>query len=132
MVISDLAQVASALDGAVKIGGLLGDATNYHLASGGTAWHARLDIACSESVGVRHDDRIALAEACELVHQASVAHDDVQDEASLRRGRQSATAKSGAPAVLCVGDHLLVSAFAQLDSLLCNPDLIRLFAAGIF
>lgn len=131
MVTSDLAQVASKLQDAAQVAGLLGSATSYHLASGGKAWRARLAIACGQALGVRRDDRIVLAVACELVHQASVIHDDIADAAPQRRGRQSATARFGASTALCVGDHLLVSAFAQLASLPRCPDLVRLFATAI-
>ena len=128
---SDLALVASALDDAARIGGRLGEATRYHLASGGRAWRARLSVACGLALGVRRDDIVRLAGACELVHQASVVHDDVQDGAPMRRGRDSVTAKFGAATALCVGDHLLVCAFAQLAPLPGSPALTRLFAAGI-
>jgi len=128
---ADLSLVASALDDAARIGGRLGDATRYHLGSGGTAWRARLAIACGLALGVRRDDIIRLACACELVHQASVVHDDVQDGAPRRRGCDSVTAKFGAATALCVGDHLLVCAFAQLAPLPGSPSLTRLFAAGV-
>lgn len=131
MVTSDLAQVASKLRDAAQVGGLLGGATSYHLASGGKAWRARLAIACGQALGVRRDDRIGLAVACELVHEASVIQDDIQDAAPQRRGQQSAMARFGASTAMCVCDHLLVSAFAQLASLPCSPDLIRLFATAI-
>ncbi|MGI4951480.1 MAG: polyprenyl synthetase family protein [Janthinobacterium lividum] len=131
MVTSDLAEVASGLGDAARIGGLLGEATRYHLASGGTAWRAQLAIECGHALGVRRVDCILLAVACELVHQASVVQDDAQDKAPLRRGQESAAAKFGAATAVCVGDHLLVSAFAQLAALPRSPDLIRLFGHGI-
>jgi geranylgeranyl pyrophosphate synthase len=131
MFTSDSFQISAALSEAARIGGLLGDATAYHLASGGKAWRARLAIACCESLGVPLEDSVGLAVACELVHQASVVHDDVQDEAPLRRGRLSVAEKFGAPAAVCVGDHLLATGFAQLAALPAGAALIRLFSAGI-
>jgi geranylgeranyl pyrophosphate synthase len=131
MLTSDTSQIASVLHDAVRIGGLLGDATAYHLASGGKAWRARLATECCEALGVHPQHSVRLAVACELVHQASVVHDDVQDAAPLRRGRASVGAKFGVPAALCVGDHLLVNAFVELATLPASPALARLFGAGI-
>jgi geranylgeranyl pyrophosphate synthase len=127
----DIFQISAALNEAARIGGLLGDATAYHLASGGKAWRARLATSCGQALGVQPQDHFGLAVACELVHQASVVHDDVQDAAPLRRGRASVAARFGAPAALCVGDHLLVTAFAQIAELPAGPALARLFGAGI-
>jgi geranylgeranyl pyrophosphate synthase len=128
---ADLSSVASALDDASRIGGRLGDATRYHLGSGGRAWRARLAIACGLALGVCRDDIVRLACACELVHQASVVHDDVQDGASMRRGLDSVTATFGTATALCVGDHLLVCAFAQLAPLPGSAPLTQLFATCI-
>ena len=124
-------EISSALSGATRIGGLLGDATTYHLASGGKAWRARLATDCCRALGVHSQANVGLAIACELVHQASVVHDDIQDGAPQRRGRASVAAKFGAAVALCVGDHLLVSAFSQLTTLPQSPALARLFGAGI-
>jgi geranylgeranyl pyrophosphate synthase len=131
MFTSDTFEISAVLNEAARIGGLLGDATAYHLASGGKAWRAGLAASCGHALGVQPQDHFGLSVACELVHQASVVHDDIQDEAPLRRGRASVAARFGAPAALCVGDHLLVTAFAQLAALPAGPALIRLFGAGI-
>ncbi len=128
---SDIFAISAVLNEAAGFSGLLGDATAYHLASGGKAWRAGLATCCGQALGVQKQDHFGLAVACELVHQASVVHDDIQDEAPLRRGRASVAARFGAPAALCVGDHLLVTAFAQLAALPAGPALIRLFGAGI-
>lgn len=131
MIASDAAALASAMEAACRIGGLLGDATTYHLVSGGKAWRAGLALSCGRALGVGEQDIIALAAACELVHQASIVHDDVQDRAPLRRGRQSVGARFGESVAICAGDHLLVSGFAILAPLPQGPALTRLFAAGI-
>lgn len=131
MLQSDLAQVAQALAEAVASDGVLGDATKFHLASGGKAWRARLALDCGEALNLDRSDRIGLAVACELVHQASVVHDDIQDKAATRRGRDSLGARFGEPIALCVGDHLLVCAFAQLAALPEGPALARLFASVV-
>jgi geranylgeranyl pyrophosphate synthase len=54
------------------------------------------------------------ATAVELVHMASLVHDDVLDAAPLRRGRPTVVARSGRAAATAVGDLLLSRAFAEL------------------
>jgi geranylgeranyl pyrophosphate synthase len=59
---------------------------------------------------------IRAATAIELVHMASLVHDDVLDAAPLRRGRPTVVAHSGREAALAVGDLLFSRAFAELSS----------------
>jgi geranylgeranyl pyrophosphate synthase len=54
------------------------------------------------------------AASVELVHSATLVHDDVLDDAPLRRGRQSVFAAAGRPAATATGDVLLSSAFTEL------------------
>ena len=126
-----LAAVARVMEAATSSEGLLETAVNYHRESGGGAWRVRLALESSAILGIPHKDAVHLAAACELVHQASIVHDDVQDGSSLRRGRASALDRFGAPVAICLGDHLLVAAFAIIaDMPRCGP-LVRFFAACI-
>ena len=52
--------------------------------------------------------------AVELVHMASLVHDDIVDEARLRRGRAAAWTAQGPFAAMATGDHLFARAFATL------------------
>ncbi len=52
--------------------------------------------------------------ALELIHTATLAHDDVLDAAPLRRGRPTAFAEHGRAAATCLGDVLFAAAFAEL------------------
>jgi octaprenyl-diphosphate synthase len=63
--------------------------------------------ACGYS-GTRHHD---LAAVVEFIHTATLLHDDVVDESSLRRGRETANAVFGNPASVLVGDFLYSRAF---------------------
>ncbi len=58
------------------------------------------------------DQAIDAAVALELVHTASLVHDDVMDEAAKRRGRPSTYAAHGRDAAILVGDYLFTQAFA--------------------
>ena len=65
----------------------------------------------------RHDERpLAAAAAVELVHMATLVHDDLLDGAALRRGRSTAWATHGEPAAEAAGDYLFARAFAALTS----------------
>lgn len=57
-----------------------------------------------------------VAAAVELIHVASLIHDDVIDEAALRRGRPSVNAEWGNHAAVLAGDYLFATAFRLLDS----------------
>jgi len=54
--------------------------------------------------------------AVELVHMATLTHDDLIDGASVRRGRASAWSAYGSRAARCAGDYLFARAFAELAS----------------
>jgi len=125
------ARVAFLIGEATRAGGLLGTATAYHSASGGGAWRMGLALESGAALCVSWQDAAALAAACELVHQASIVHDDAQDGAAMRRGRQSVAGRYGAPVAICVGDHLLASAFGLLAEQPRVSRLIRLFASRI-
>ena len=56
-----------------------------------------------------------VAAAVELIHVASLIHDDVIDEAALRRGRPSVNAEWGNHAAVLAGDYLFATAFRLLD-----------------
>ena len=66
-------------------------------------------------------DMIQMATVIELLHTATLIHDDIIDNAKLRRGKPSLNLKAGNNAALLVGDFLLIRAFGICSSL---PDFI--------
>jgi len=63
----------------------------------------------------RHGERpLAAGTAVELVHMATLVHDDLLDGARIRRGRRTAWAQHGEEAARASGDYLFARAFAQL------------------
>jgi octaprenyl-diphosphate synthase len=60
------------------------------------------------------DPLLAAATAVELLHTATLVHDDVLDQAALRRGRETVYARGGRTAATTTGDFLFSRAFAEL------------------
>ena len=84
------------------------------LRAGGKRLRPLLVLLCA---GPRGDDRaIRGATAVELVHMATLVHDDVLDGAGLRRGRPTVVASSGRDRATAAGDLLLSRAFAELGT----------------
>jgi geranylgeranyl pyrophosphate synthase len=72
-----------------------------------------------------------LAESLELVHTASLVHDDVVDRAAMRRNIQTVNAKWNDDVALIVGDYLFAKAYA-LAAVLPKPEVIAIVAQTVF
>jgi heptaprenyl diphosphate synthase len=84
------------------------------LKSGGKRLRPTLVIAIMVSQDKAIDDSVlSAAAAIELIHLASLAHDDLLDDAKLRRAQPTINAGAGANAAVLVGDYLLALAGAQ-------------------
>ncbi len=92
----------------------LGESCSLTLSAGGKRLRPLLVfLTCreGEAIGAGH---VAAAMAVELVHMATLVHDDVLDGAELRRGRPTLAAKYGRRVSAAAGDYLFASAFATL------------------
>lgn len=65
----------------------------------------------------KHNNALDAAVALELVHAASLVHDDIMDESAERRGRPSTYAAHGRDGAILVGDYLFTQAFALAATL---------------
>ncbi len=83
------------------------------LAAGGKRLRPLLVLLCAGGSG--GDAAVRAAAAIELVHMASLVHDDVLDDAPLRRGRPTVAVISGRPRAIAAGDLLFSRAFALLS-----------------
>jgi geranylgeranyl pyrophosphate synthase len=90
---------------------LAGDA-GATLTAGGKRLRPLLVLLCAGPAG--GDTAVRAATAVELVHMASLVHDDVLDGAPLRRGRPTVAARSGRERAVATGDLLFSRAFAEL------------------
>lgn len=74
-------------------------------------------LILAAKLGKKYDERviIPLAAAVELIHTATLVHDDIIDEAKFRRGKESVQNKWGKDMAVYVGDYLLSQAFCILS-----------------
>lgn len=83
--------------------------------SGGKRLRPRLVMAFARIFSARDFDHVLdCAAACELLHTATLIHDDVIDQAEFRRGRPTLSSKYGNELAVTVGDYLLARLFAHL------------------
>ena len=90
----------------------------YHLNTGGKRLRAILPLLIGESLGGAPVKRIVpFAAACEMLHNASLIHDDLQDGDSSRRGNPTVWKKFGAPQAINLGDAMIAFTLLALDRL---------------
>ncbi|MGI0131837.1 MAG: polyprenyl synthetase family protein [Thermoplasmata archaeon] len=90
----------------------LTEAARYACSSGGKRVRPLLMAATARALGAESTAPIlSLAAAFQLIHTASLVHDDVIDHAEMRRGRQSMPRAFGLPTAIVTGDYLFVRAF---------------------
>jgi geranylgeranyl pyrophosphate synthase len=94
--------------------GLVAEVATETLAAGGKRLRPVLTFLASPPELRDGEGIVAAGSAVELIHMATLVHDDMLDGAALRRGRPTAWAVYGAGAAKAVGDHLFARAFAEL------------------
>lgn len=92
-------------------------AAAYHLNAGGRRIRARLALDAACNLGLSAATAISIATTSELLHNASLVHDDLQDRDNARRGAATVWKAFGDEAAICTGDLLLSSAYAALAEL---------------
>ena len=86
--------------------------TSYHFKSGGKRIRPLLTLGSAKLCGYENGNRdINLAACIELIHNATLLHDDVIDNSDLRRGIQSSNAIWGNQSSILVGDYLFSRCF---------------------
>ncbi len=93
---------------------LVGQVARYIIHSGGKRLRPVLLLLASGAIGSQHPDRFAMAAVVEFIHTATLLHDDVVDESTLRRGKQTANEIFGNAASVLVGDFLYSRAFQMM------------------
>jgi len=90
---------------------------NHHGESQGKWLRARLALATGGLLGLSSQTSINWAVVCELIHSASLLHDDVCDQDSLRRGHSSVWKEYGISAAICTGDYLIAESFRKITEI---------------
>ncbi len=105
------AVIAERLDSGVA---LVGQVSRYIISAGGKRLRPALLLLVSAALGCKGPQRFNLAAVVEFIHTATLLHDDVVDESTLRRGRATANESFGNPASVLVGDFLYSRAFQMM------------------
>jgi len=93
---------------------LIGQISQYIIAAGGKRLRPALLLMVSNALGEQRPTKHTLAAVVELIHTATLLHDDVVDESTLRRGRPTANESFGNPASVLVGDFLHTRSFQMM------------------
>ena len=105
-------KIKSKLDSNV---GLVKKMTDYHLNTGGKRLRALLTLGSSKLCGYTKGTRdINLAACVELIHAATLMHDDVIDNGSIRRGKKTPNKIWGNHSSVLAGDYLLSRCFEMM------------------
>jgi len=95
--------------------GLVQKMTNYHIQTGGKRLRALLTLGSAKLCGYSKGGRdINLAACVELIHAATLMHDDVIDVSDLRRGKKTINSIWGNQSSILVGDYLLSRCFEMM------------------
>jgi len=103
--------IAQRLDSEVP---LVGEVARYIISAGGKRLRPALLLLVAGALGHDSPHRHTLAAVVEFIHTATLLHDDVVDESTLRRGRQTANEVFGNAASVLVGDFLYSRAFQMM------------------
>ena len=94
---------------------LVDEMTKYHLRTGGKKLRALLTLGSSKLCGYSKGSRdVNLAACVELIHAATLMHDDVIDNSDLRRGKKTLNSIWGNQSSILVGDYLLSRCFEMM------------------
>lgn len=107
--------------------GMVPEIVRYVIQAGGKRLRPALVILSAQIGGRVGDDTIAVGAASELIHLATLCHDDIVDRAALRHQKPTAAVEFGDDVAILLGDYLYVEAFALLAGLQ-DPALIEIFA----
>ncbi len=89
----------------------------YIVNSGGKRLRPLLTVLSARAMSIDNNDHHTLAAIVEFIHTATLLHDDVVDESTMRRGRETANAIFGNQASVLVGDFLYTRSFQMMVSL---------------
>jgi heptaprenyl diphosphate synthase len=126
-VVDGLALVEDGLREAARVQhDLLAETAAYGIDAGGKRFRATLVLLAAQFGNPRDSRIVPAAVAIELTHLATLYHDDVMDEADVRRGLPSANARWGNSVAILAGDFLFAKASLILAGL--GPEAVKIQA----
>ena len=93
---------------------LINEMANYIINSGGKRLRPILAILCARACGYKGDKHYLVAAIIEFIHTATLLHDDVVDESSMRRGNETANSIWGNETTVLVGDFVFSRSFEMM------------------
>ncbi|GAA4884207.1 octaprenyl diphosphate synthase [Ferrimonas pelagia] len=96
---------------------LINQLSFYIINGGGKRLRPLLAVLAARAVEYQGDAHVKLAAIIEFIHTATLLHDDVVDESTMRRGRETANALFGNQASVLVGDFLYTRSFQMMTEL---------------
>ena len=100
---------------------LITEAVRRMLAAGGKRLRPRFTLLGAEAMGARADDHLPLAAFMELIHVATLIHDDVVDNATTRRGVNATAVDFGNRVSVLAGDYLFAWIFKNVTANYPHP-----------
>ena len=115
LVAQDMAKVDEVIADRLSSGvPLVGQVAQYIMSAGGKRLRPVILLLTSGALNYQDARKFSLAAVVEFIHTATLLHDDVVDESTLRRGRPTANENFGNPASVLVGDFLYSRAFQMM------------------
>ncbi len=93
---------------------IVAEAAQYHFSAGGARTRARMGLEAALGLGLSGQTAITCALAPELLHNASLVHDDLQDGDTMRRQKPSVWAQYGKDVAISTGDLLISAAYRTI------------------
>jgi geranylgeranyl pyrophosphate synthase len=115
-------EIERRIEESIAADGLMGEICCYAVKSGGKRVRAILPVWACANLGGRPDSALDIGAAFEIIHNASLVHDDLQDGDRHRRGRPTVWHRWGAAHAVSAGDALI---FLGISRLLRAPDAVR-------
>lgn len=106
-----------------SLGGTLKEAVSNTLIAGGKRLRPIIFLICAKTDGYDIDRLMPAAAAIEIIHTASLIHDDIIDKSALRRGRKTIHKKYDKDTAKFVGDYLFTHTFSLLNTYR-DPDIL--------
>ncbi len=93
----------------------------FHFAKQGSQKRMRLALETGNALAIDTHCLLRIAASCEIIHNASLIHDDLQDRQRCRRDQEALWQRFGPDVAICAGDYLLSRAYSLLAETKRNP-----------